>query len=89
MERRDFLRVLPIAAVSPKVVKDGILSLELPSGGHYVILIDAEKVPGGIDDYPKGLLPPGSTGGWVIYTMGPPDEAIKFYNLKTEGLTKS
>ena len=81
MERRNFLKILPIAAISPKVVKDGVVSFELPRGGHYVIAIDQAKV--NFEDLLEmpGLLPEGATGGWIIHVHGNPDEAIKFYRL--------
>ena len=86
MERRDFLRIIPLAAVAPvapiasKEVQDGVVSLELPGAGHYVIFIDrAAEVD--LATFPN-ILPPGSTGGWIIETCGPPDELIKLYKLK-------
>ena len=83
MERRNFLRLLPLAAVSPKIIKDGVVSLELPGPGHYVIVCDRQKVNvSDLSEYPSGLLPAGSTGGWIICVDGNPDEAIKFYKLE-------
>jgi len=81
MERRNFLKILPIAAISPKVVKDGVVSFELPAG-HYVIAVDVSKVEiNHLLDMHPSFLPPGATGGWIVPVHGNPDEAIKFYRL--------
>lgn len=82
MDRRNFLRILPISAIAPKAVKDGMVSLELPKGGHFVIVFDINKIDvQTLAEYPAGLLPEGSTGGWLVPVDGNPDEAIKFYKL--------
>ncbi len=82
MERREFLKILPLSAIAPKIVKDGVLSLELPKGGHYVILVDVRFVDIAELAATPGILPPGSTGGCIIPFNGNPDEQIKFYCLK-------
>lgn len=82
MDRRNFLRILPLSAIAPKIVKDGVMSVELPGAGHYVIVVDEDQVNlDSLLNYPKGLLPEGATGGWIIPVRGNPDEAIKFYKL--------
>jgi hypothetical protein len=82
VDRRNFLRILPISAIAPKIVKDGVVSLELPQGGHYVIIADQEKVNiKDLSEMPAEFLPKGSTGGWIIVTRGNPEDAIKFYKL--------
>jgi len=81
MQRRQFLKILPLSAIAPKIVKDGVLSLELPKG-HYVILADMTDVDIEALSRTPGILPPGSTGGCIIGTRGNPDEHIKFYCLK-------
>jgi hypothetical protein len=82
VDRRNFLRILPITAIAPKIVKDGVVSLELPASGHFVIVIDINKVDlQTFSEYPEGLLPKGATGGWIIPVDGNPEEALKFYKL--------
>lgn len=81
MERRNFLKVLPLAAIAPKVVREGVLSFELPPNSHLVFFVDIEAIVG--DDWMENrdIMPPGSTGGAVIFTRGNPEEAIKIYRL--------
>ncbi len=81
MQRRQFLKILPLSAIAPKIIKDGVLSLELPKG-HYVILADVTQVDIQELCETPGILPPGSTGGCIIPVHGNPDEHIKFYCLK-------
>jgi hypothetical protein len=81
MDRRNFLRILPISAIAPKVVKDGVVSLEVPKGGHFVIVFDSKKVNmESLAADPAGLLPEGASG-YLIPVYGNPEEAIKFYKL--------
>jgi hypothetical protein len=82
MERRNFLKILPLAAVAPVVVKEGVVSMELPGPGHYVIICNEEVVDAReLAEYPEGLLPKGSSGGWIISVRGNPENAIKFFKL--------
>ncbi|HYT21117.1 MAG TPA: hypothetical protein VEW05_12920 [Candidatus Polarisedimenticolia bacterium] len=81
MERRDFLKVLPLSALAPKVVKEGVLSLELPHNSHLLFIVDEYSVIN--DDWyqNKDIMPPGATGGAIVYVRGNPEDAIKIYRL--------
>lgn len=81
MERREFLKVLPLSALAPKVVKEGVLSLELPTNSHLLFLVDETRVDFNQFLDTPGIMPPGSTGGAIIGTPGNPDEFIKIYRL--------
>lgn len=81
MERRDFLKVLPLSALAPKVIKEGVLSLELPHNSHLVFFVDETAILN-VDWWQnEHLMPPGATGGAIIYTRGNPEDAIKVYRL--------
>jgi len=81
MERRNFLKVIPIAAISPQVIKDGAVSFNLPEKGHFVIVANVDKVD--LTELAKmpGILPEGATGGYIVGVYGDPEEALKFYKL--------
>lgn len=86
MERRNFLKILPIAALSPRAIKDGVASFELPAGGHFVIVANVDRVDiNKLMKYPSDVLPKGATGGYIIPVMGDPDKAIKFYRMEQDG----
>jgi hypothetical protein len=93
MERRNFLRMLSlhsVIALPAKSLREGVSGVELPRAGHFVIVVDCEKVDvENLAEYPAGLLPEGATGGWIIPVLGNPDEAIKFYNLGVDDADKS
>ena len=85
MERRNFLKSLPLAAIAPKVVKEGVISFELPRNTHLLFLVDINAVIGD-DWYENGnIMPPGSTGGAIIYVRGNPEDAMKIYRLDKDG----
>jgi hypothetical protein len=85
MERRNFLKILPIAAVSPKVIREGVVSFELPKGGHYVVVVNPQLVDvNELMDTP-GILPEGATGGWIVKCFGDPEQGIKFYRMEEDG----
>ena len=83
-DRREFLKMLPLAAIAPKMVKEGILSVELPHNAHLIFLIDERYVD--IDSLETfaasgNAMPPGSTGGAILFCKGNPDEIVKIYKV--------
>lgn len=82
MERRDFIRMLPVAALAPKVIEEGVVSFEIPNGTHFAIFVDMTVVD--MQRVHEGLSKswPKDTTACLIGINGNPDDAIKFYKIK-------
>lgn len=81
--------MLPLSALSPvamQPVKDGALSVEVPHGTHLIFFVNVNEIedPDGFCENPN-IMPPGATGGAVIWCRGNPDEIVKIYKLDTNG----
>ena len=44
MNRRDFLKATPIAALTPVAVAEGVARYDLEPAGHFIFFVDMEKV---------------------------------------------
>ena len=83
MNRRELLKhAIPIAALAPVAMAEGISRYNLEPAGHFLFVVDTTKVDiNSLCEYPSGLLPAGSKGGWIIGVCGNPDEALKILRL--------
>ena len=83
MNRRELLKhAIPIAALAPVAMAEGISRYNLEPAGHFLFVVDTTKVDiNSLCEYPLGLLPAGSKGGWIIGVYGNPDEALKILRL--------
>lgn len=85
ISRKDFLKAIPLAALVPKVMRDGVHRYNLEPAGHFVFFIDASKIDinaflhAGNSNVP--MMPKGSTGGWVIAVHGNVENAVKIFKL--------
>jgi len=85
MNRRDFLKATPIAALTPVAVAEGVARYDLEPAGHFIFFVDMEKVDieslatAGCEQVP--LMPKGSKGGWIIGVYGDVDKAVRIFRL--------
>jgi hypothetical protein len=86
VNRRELLKkAIPVAALTPLAVAEGISRYNLEPAGHFLFIVDIEKVDiASLFEYPSGMLPAGSKGGWIIGVNGNPDEAMKILRLDDE-----
>lgn len=86
MQRRDLLKLIPLSAIAPvaalasEKVQDGVERVELKPG-HFLIFFDCHRIDvESLIDRP-GILPEGSTGGYLVPVMGDVEGAVKIFKL--------
>ena len=88
MDRRDMLKRVPMLAALASVpaidINDGKVKKFEPQPGHFIFVVDIDKVDVSSMEKMNGLMPPGATGGWIVGVFGNPDDAFKIYRLDKE-----
>jgi hypothetical protein len=84
MNRRQLLKGRPVAALGMVAVAEGVHRVEIKKPGHFVFFYDCDKVDVESLVNATGLMPEGSTGGWLIPVMGDVEGAVKIFQLDGE-----
>jgi len=85
ISRKDFLRAIPLAALAPEVLADGVHRYNLEPAGHFIFFVDSSKID--LESFTQmgneivPLMPKGSKGGWIVPVWGDVENAIKIFRL--------
>ena len=86
MNRRELLkRAVPVVALAPVAVAEGVARYSLEPAGHFLFVVDIQRVD--IVDFARlgnaevPLMPPGSKGGWIIGVSGDPSTCLEILRL--------
>ena len=85
MNRRELLKAIPLAALTPKIMAEGVARYDVEPAGHFIFFVDVTKVDietlceSGNERAP--LMPKGSKGGWIIGVHGDVENAVKIFRL--------
>jgi hypothetical protein len=83
MNRRQLLSIAPVAALGMTQIADGAHAVKFDKPGHFLIFFDCARVEWE-SLMADGVLPPGSTGGWLIPVRGDVESAVKIFQLDGE-----